>query len=86
MIRDEHAITRTHLANERTVLAYIRTALAVMATGAGLISFISSTLAFISGWSFIGIGCVIFFIGIARFITTRRQINNSSLPKDNGLN
>ncbi len=72
-LTDDLAIERTRLANERTLLAYIRTGLAIIAAGFGMEQFLVGA-ARASGSAVMLAGVVTLGIGIARFISAKREL------------
>jgi putative membrane protein len=67
ILRDWLALDRTVLANKRTFLAYGRTSIALMALGIAFVKLIKHQFFEISGFALIGIGVVVFFVGLWEF-------------------
>jgi len=74
-LRGHLALDRTVLANERTLLAYIRTTLALFAAGASLIQFFRLQWLEVVGYLLIVSALVLLTVGIRRFLSFRRNIN-----------
>jgi len=73
--RNELALIRTDLANERTLLAYTRTSLMMAGTGGTLIKFFgNSTDLLYTGFALLGVGAIVFVIGLIRFRNTAKRI------------
>jgi len=77
ILRDYLAIDRTVLANERTFLAYVRTALALFAAGASFIQFFGLLWLEVAGYLLIVSGFVLLAVGIKRFLSLKRDINEA---------
>ncbi len=74
--RDKLALERTHLANERTFLAYVRTGLSLLVAAAVLFQFFTSLHAYIAiAWGLAGFGLAFLIIGLVRFNTVRKRLN-----------
>ncbi len=81
MLRDRLARDRTVMANERTFLAYIRTALIFAISGATILKlFGSSRIDLMCGYTLIAAGVVTGVIGIAKFISIKRDMNRLATP------
>ncbi len=92
--RTIHAKRRTFLANERTFLAWIRTSIAIMGFGfliekfsmflwmeakkIQFVSFRSLEISNLLGVIFIGLGALVGFLAIVRFIRVERDIEAST--------
>ncbi len=63
------------MANERTFLSYVRTSLAFLIVGGSFIKFFTFLWTFITGWIFISLAVIIFFIGIIRYRRFKSRIN-----------
>lgn len=74
--RDQLALERTQLANERTLLAYFRTGLALLAAATLLLHFVDSFDGYMPlAWLCIVLGLTIFTVGIIRFFSVRKRLN-----------
>jgi putative membrane protein len=72
ILRDHLALDRTRLANERTLLAYIRTAFMLVVAGVTALKlFVETPAVVITAWLFVGLGLLVLFIGIWRFMNMR---------------
>jgi len=67
ILRDWLALDRTVLANKRTFLAYARTSIALIALGIAFVKLIDRRFFEISGFILMGIGMVVFVIGLREF-------------------
>lgn len=75
--RNELALIRTDLANERTLLAYIRTALMMAGTGGTLIKFFGESRDLLyMGFGLVGVGAVVFVIGVTRYRKAAERIRS----------
>jgi len=80
MLRDRLAIDRTILANERTLLAYARTALALLVIGLTCLHFIDDGVLHLLAIGFIGVGGVVFFVGVVQFLRVKRRLDAIQQP------
>lgn len=77
ILRDWLAKDRTILANERTFLAYVRTSLMFAVAGATFLKFLSRTPAvLVMGIGLIVLGVVFGVLGIARFMTMKKNLDH----------
>jgi len=60
-------LMRTFLANERTFLSFIRTSLTLFIVAFTLIKFVDNVVLEFSGWIFVAVGIITFFIGLTRY-------------------
>lgn len=75
--RDKLALERTRLANERTLLAYVRTGLSLLAAAAVLSQFFTTMAQYEPiSWFLAVSGLVVLVIGVIRFFTVRKHLNN----------
>lgn len=74
-LRDELAVDRTVLANERTMLGYIRTSLGFLVLGLTFLHFLEELYYHLAGYAFMTVAVGVFFVGIARFLQMRRELN-----------
>lgn len=79
-LADNLAIDRTKLANERTFLSYFRTAVVFLSSGVAIIE-----LEFLSDVKYLGvfllvISPMVFIVGIHRFLTMKKRINDYYKP------
>jgi putative membrane protein len=85
LTRDWLAIDRTRLANERTFLAYVRTAITVCLVGLSFIHLpyfqpdpeIDANVYTLFGWGLLGVGAIVFAIGVCRFEAFRRKLHRA---------
>lgn len=73
---DMLSVARTIMANERTFLSFLRTSLCFFAAGVGLIKFLDHRALEALGWAFIGSAVVVLFVGIRRYIHTRKVLRH----------
>ena len=76
ILRDFLAADRTLLANERTLLAYIRTGIGMLAIAITLIKLFDTSLTYILGIIFMVMSVVPMAIGIYRYKTINKKIEN----------
>ena len=75
ILRDWLALDRTVLANKRTFLAYGRTSIALMALGIAFVKLIHHHFFEISGFMLMGIGVLVFFVGLREFSQNTIRFN-----------
>jgi putative membrane protein len=74
ILRDQLAADRTSLANQTAFLAYIRTALALFAGGVTFVHFFDMVLLKVTGWVFLPLGVVTFWVGFYRYNRLRIEL------------
>ena len=67
-------LMRTFLANERTFLSFIRTSLTLFIVAFTLIKFVDNVILEFSGWVFVAIGVITFFVGLTRYYRMKMLI------------
>ncbi len=73
ILRDWLALDRTVFANRRTFLAYGRTAIALIALGIAFVKLIDHRFFEISGFALMGIGTLVFVVGLREFTANVRR-------------
>jgi len=68
-------VERTKLANERTFLAYFRSSVFFIATGISVLSIHMFNKVDYLGWGFVILSPIMFFIGLHRLISVKKDIN-----------
>jgi putative membrane protein len=77
-LRDELAASRTHLAAERTFLAYVRTSIMLGVSGVTLIKLLKvGTELVVLGYALLPLSAAVAVVGIARYLRTRKAIEES---------
>ncbi|MFD2696470.1 DUF202 domain-containing protein [Mesonia sediminis] len=84
-LREHLALERTKLANERTLLSYIRASLYLLLGGIALLQVKEYTNLKIIGYIALFICVVFLLIGIGRYISLERRLNDLLLPDEDDI-
>jgi putative membrane protein len=77
ILRDYLALDRTKLANERTLLAYMRTVIGLVASAFGMIEILDVAWARMTGYVFLVLAPLCFFLGIWRFLRVKMKLDKA---------